>query len=361
MSEAPATSPAGGRAASPTSPLLAWRTLPFPADWDAEFGFSGPLELEIGFGDGRFTVRRALAEPATRFVGLEVSSTSLQRALKSLRRAGVENVRLAKVGAEFAVRQLFAKESLDGVVVNFPDPWPKGKHERHRLLKRPFFELASSRLRPGGEIRLATDHAAYLEYALAEAAASGLFVATFPEPPEAVFETKYALKWKERGIPLNYVVFRRAGATTTSFEPLERPAEMPHSLLSGSLPPGAALAKTVITYGGGHVVLHEAAGVMPHAGTQRDGAGRGGPLLGDRLGGPIDGPGDRWLVRVTVDEPDLKQQLLVVVQQRRPDEVIVRLESFGDPIITPAVRGAVHAVTDWLEHNTDLSVKQRNY
>ena len=322
-------------------PLLAWRRLPFPTDWDAVFGHSGPLELEIGFGDGRFTVRRALADRATRFVGLEVSSTSVQRAVKNLRRAGVENVRLAKVGAEFAVRQLFAPESLDAMVVNFPDPWPKGKHVRHRLLKRPFFELAASRLTPRGEIRLATDHPGYLEFALDEARVSGIFEATFPTPPQAVFETKYALKWRERGIPLNYVVFRRVGAAPTSFAPLERPAEMPHSLLSGTLPEGASLAKTVITYGGGHVVLHEAADVMPAAG---EAPGRG-----------------RWLVRVTVEEPDLKQQLLVVVQQRQPDEVIVRLESFGDPVITPAVRGAVHAVTDWLEQETDLSVRQRNY
>ncbi len=322
------------------SPLLAWRRLPFPADWDAEFRRSGPLELEVGFGDGRFTVRRAVAEPATRFVGLEVSSTSLQRALKNVRRAGLDNVRLAKVGAEFAVRQLFAAGSLDAMTVNFPDPWPKGKHERHRLLKRPFFELAASRLRPGGEIRLATDHPGYLEFALSEAEASGVFEATYPDPPEAVFETKYALKWRERGIPLNYVVFRRTADAPAAFPHLERPAEMPHSLFTGTLPAASSLAKTVITYGGGHVVLHEAAQVMP--GGESPDAGR-------------------WLVRVTVEEPDLRQQLLVVVQQRRPDEVIVRLESFGDPIITPAVRGAVHAVTEWLDTETDLSVSQRNY
>lgn len=322
------------------SPLLAWRTLPFPADWDEEFGSTGPLELEVGFGDGRFTVRRALAEPATRFVGLEVSSTSLQRATKNVRRAGVSNVRLAKVGAEFAVRQLFAEESLTAMTVNFPDPWPKGRHERHRLLKRPFFELAASRLAPAGEIRLATDHPGYLEFALAEAEASGVFEASRPAPPDAVFETKYALKWRARGIPLNYVVFRRTGAAPTTFTHLERPAEMPHSLLRGTLPAEARLAKTVVTYGGGHVVLHEAAAALP----TDDAAGSG-----------------RWLVRVTIEEPDLRQQLLVAVQQRTADEVIVRLESFGDPIITPAVRGAIHAVTEWLEQETDLSVSRRSY
>src|SRR5690606_39945895 len=112
----------------------------------------------------------------------------------------------------------------------------------------------------------------------------------------------------------------------------------PHALLTGSLPSAATLAKTVAEHGGGHVVLHEAAAVLP-GGQERA----------------------RWLVRATVDEPDIKQQLLVLVQQRTPDEVIVRLETFGDPVVTPAVRGAVHEVTEWLSRETALEVRERNY
>ena len=67
------------------------------------------------------------------------------------------------------------------------------------------------------------------------------------------------------------------------------------------------------------------------------------------------------MVRATIEETDLKQQLLIMVQQRQPDEVIVRLETFGDPVITEAARGAVHAVTEWLIANTDLSIKRRSY
>src|SRR5690606_27958674 len=121
------------------------------------------------------------------------------------------------------------------------------------------------------------------------------------------------------------------------FDHLERPTDMPHSLFSGTLPASAPLTKIVIAYGGGHVVLHEAAAVMPQESQE-----------------PVDGERTRWLVRATIEEPDLKQQLLVLVQQRKPTEVIVRLESFGDPVITPAVRGAVHAVTEWLLQTTDL-------
>ena len=338
------------------SPLLAWRTLSFPADWDALFGFTGPLELEVGFGDGRFTARRAVAEPATRFVGLEVSSGSVQRAAKRIVRAGVANVRIAKVGAEFAVRELFAAASLAGIVVNFPDPWPKERHVKHRLLKRSFFELAAARLEPGGAVRLATDHAEYRDFASDQARASGLYDITHPEPPQAVFETKYALKWRDLGKPLYYVVFTRNERPAEHVPHLERPREMPHALLTGTLPPSSTLSKTVIRYGGGHVVLHEAASVMP-PGSQPPAIDE---LVSDRMDSGREDT-NRWLVRASVEEPDLKQQLLVMVHQRQPAEVIVRLETFGDPIITAAVRGAVHGVTEWLLANTDLSIKRRSY
>ncbi len=320
------------------SPLLAWRRLPFPTDWGQAFNVAGPLVVEVGFGDGRFTVRRALAEPESRFVGLEVSSGSLQRALRRVQRAGVTNVRLMKAGAHVALRQLFAPGSVDALVVNFPCPWPKERHARHRLLQRSFFELAAERVKEGGEVRLATDHPDYLEFALSEAQLSGLFEATWPEAPADVFETKYALKWREQGKPLHYVVFRRNSAAAPMTPTWERPETMPHALLRGRLPKAATFEKRVLRYADGHVILHELAQVL----------------------GGEDGA-DRWLVRSTVEEPDLRQQLLVVAQQRAPEEVIVRLETFGDPLITPTTRGTVHAVTDWLEGATDLEVTARNY
>lgn len=322
------------------SPLLPWRRLPFPADWDAAFDRSGPLHLEVGFGDGRYTARRALERPEERFVGLEISSASVQRALRRLRREGIPNVRILKVGAQFAVRHLFAPGSLEDITVNFPDPWPKERHAKHRLLQRSFFELAASRLAVGGAVLLATDHPDYLDFARSEARASGLFDAREAEPPDAVFETKYALKWRTQGKPLYYQVFARRDLPAPEFPILERPDEMPHALLHGELPETLAFAKQVAEYGDGHVILHEVARSLPSASR---------------------GEAERLLVRASVEEPDLKQQLLVLVQRREGDEWIVRLESFGDPIITATVRGAVHAVTEWLAGAPGLRVSERNY
>lgn len=110
---------------------------------------------------------------------------------------------------------------------------------------------------------------------------------------------------------------------------------MPHALMTGAPPADVPFEKLVVAAEGGHVIVHEAARVL--------------------------GRDDRWLFRTTVDEGDLVQQVLVVAQRRRGDEWIVRLESFGDPLVTPAMRAAVAAVTDWLERATSLRAFARNY
>lgn len=328
--------------------LLPWRQEAFPVDWVTEFKRDAPLHLEVGFGDGRFTVRRALKYLEHQFIGLEISSASLQRGWKKINREGLTNVRLIKLGAQFAVRHLFAPDSLDSIVVNFPDPWPKDKHEKYRLLQDSFFRLAATRLKKGGCINLATDHPEYLAFAQAQAKLSGFYDLLSAEPPEAVFETKYALKWKGQGKPLFYQVFRYNGTSSEDYPNLERPRIMPHALIQGRLPENQALeqlefSKVVLPYAQGHVILHE---VMRSLGSDED--------VGTHK--------DKWIVRATIDEPDLKQQLLVAVKRRTDEELIVRLEPFGDPVITKTTRGAVHAVTEWLlTLPADIRVLERNY
>lgn len=317
-------------------PLVTWRAGPFPLDFEAVLGSAGPLHLEVGFGDGRYTSRRALEHPGERFVGIELSGVSVLRALRRMRRERVANVALLKGDARFILRHAFAPGALHSITVNFPDPWPKGRHEDNRLLNRGFFALAASRLVPGGRVLLATDHPGYLEFAREEAAASGFFAPGAGDPPAAVFETKYALKWRAQGLGLHYQPFERTGRAPEEFPILERPDEMPHSLLRGELPRPETFEKRVLPWEGGHVILHEAA------------------LTAGEHG--------RWLVRATVDEPELRQQVLLVLQKRGPgDELIVRLESFGDPIVTPAVRGAVHAVTEWALEHPGVTLMDRRY
>ncbi|HEX7022413.1 MAG TPA: hypothetical protein VF171_06110 [Trueperaceae bacterium] len=324
-------------------PVLAWRRYQFPVDWAAQFSRSPGdlrLHLEVGFGDGRYTARRALALPEDAFVGLEISSASMARALRRMKREQLGNVRLLKAAAQFALRQLFAPGTLQSVTVNFPDPWPKERHANNRLLRVPFFELAASRLVPGGRILLATDHPDYLAFSRDQARASGLFALEDAAPPLAVFETKYALKWKEQGKPLYYQAFVRRLGPAPERSILKRSEIMPHAILTGRLPAEASFAKQVVPYADGYVILQEAA----------------------RSFGVESASGERWLVRVTVDEPDLRQALLVSVRRREQGDLIVGLEPFGDPVVTKAVRGAVHAVIEWLlTLDADLRVMTRDY
>ncbi len=323
-----------------TKPMLLWRKKQFPINWQEEFKTNNDLHLEIGFGDGRYTAFRAKQEQDNNYVGLEISGSSLYRALKRMNSEQIKNVRLIKVRADFALKNLFRPNTLSSIVVNFPDPWPKDRHEKNRLLQDSFYNLAASRLKTGGEIRLATDHKKYFEFARAESKISNLFELVEKEVPEAVFETKYALKWKKQGKPLYYQVFKYNGNKPPEYQALERFKDMPHSVLEGEMPERFSFSKQVIKYGLGHIVLHEVAKSYDYN----------------------DETLERYLVRASVDEPDLNQQVLVVIRRKVGREYLVRLESFGDPIITKTARGAVHAVTEWmLTLPSDLEIKERNY
>lgn len=314
--------------------FLLWRAVPHPVPWAEMFGRALPLHLEIGFGDGRYTAAWAQAHPDAALVGLEISGTSVLRALRRFRREGISNVRILKAPAEIAVRQLFAPASLQSITVNFPDPWPKERHQSNRLLRVPFFQLAATRLIPGGEIRLASDHQPYVAFAREQALASGVARLLEREAPPQVYQTKYALKWREQGKPLYYQVFTLAAAAATA-EPIQRSDAMPHALLDGPWPNAVHFDKLVVAAPEGHVIVHEAA-----------------RALGDI---------DRWLFRVTSDELELVQTLLVVAQRRVSGEVIVRLEGFGDPMITPTVRAAIGVITDWFVHPGGMQVRARHY
>ena len=318
---------------APAAHFANWQRYLFPIDWRSSFAQTGDVHLEIGFGDGRYTAFRAKEYPNECFVGIEISGASIHRAKKRI--AQLDNVKLLKARAQFAVQHLFAPQSLSSITVNFPDPWPKEKHTHHRLLRVPFLTLAASRLVDGGEVRLATDHPAYFAQARAEALETGLYTLETREPPAAVFETKYALKWRAQGKPLYYQVFARNDTAPLSYPILQRSQVMAHALITGSLPTEVTFAKTVSEYAGGHVILHE---------------------VTRSIGEP------KLLIRATVDETNLRQQVLVSVRVKDADTIFVSLEPFGDPLVTEVCKGAVHAVCAWLTDQSDaLRVRERCY
>ncbi|GHF50747.1 tRNA (guanine-N7-)-methyltransferase [Deinococcus metalli] len=300
-----------------------------------------PWVLEIGFGDGRFWPHHARSFPeAPNYLGVELSGVSLLKAQRRLNAAGLDNAVLTKLPADVLLREVVPAGGLDRIVVNFPDPWPKAGHTDHRLLRAPFFRLAASRLKPGGDLLLTTDHDEYFDFAVAEAHASGVMAVQTAEPPAAALETKYALKWRDLGLGVHHARFTPTAAVT-----------VPH----GAAQPYPEDESTVP-----HAVLTLPATFAPtdfDKVTQRDPGGAWTVILLDLYGSLRR---DGWVALAHVVEDGLTQEVLVGITPREDGTHLVRLAKFGGPVITPGVKAAVAAVTGWLEGHGAV-VRHRGY
>lgn len=137
--------------------------VPAPLDHQAWFGRSAPLVLEIGCGTGTSTLAMARDEPGIDVVAVEVYRRGLAQLLSGIDREAVTNIRLVRGDGVDVLEHLLSPASLTGVRVFFPDPWPKSRHHKRRLLQPAAMALIADRLRPGGVLHAATDHAGYAE------------------------------------------------------------------------------------------------------------------------------------------------------------------------------------------------------
>ncbi len=220
--------------------LLELRYLPWPTNWAACFGRSGPLHVELGFGDGAFLTALARRMPEANCVGVERALEPTRWALKRLRRERLENVRLVLGDAFAALALLFLPESIAGVYINFPDPWPKARHHHRRLLTPAFLQLTAHRLQPDGTLLIATDDADYAlwiadalkETPGLESAFETPWVHTLPDREP----TRYERKALAAGRTCFYFIWRRSGpAPAPPLPRMMRPEEaMPHRIWKGT-------------------------------------------------------------------------------------------------------------------------------
>jgi tRNA (guanine-N7-)-methyltransferase len=145
------------------------------ADPACLFGVDHPVILEIGFGDGAATWRMAQANPELNFLGVEVHRPGIGRLLLALEREGLDNVRVACGDAVEFLRDFVRPHTLDGVCIFFPDPWPKKRHHKRRLIQPDFVALLAARMKPGAVLHLATDWQPYAEHMKEVLDASPLF------------------------------------------------------------------------------------------------------------------------------------------------------------------------------------------
>ena len=162
--------------------------------WTEIFGREAPLIVEIGSGIGEATAALAAERPAYDIVALEVWRPGVAHSLGLIADAGAKNVRLLSVDAVWCLEQLFGPGDLEEIWTFFPDPWPKKRHHKRRLVNTEFAALAASRLRPGGAWRLATDwddYAGQISKVLdAEPLLEGGAVERWKDRPVTKFERK---------------------------------------------------------------------------------------------------------------------------------------------------------------------------
>src|SRR5881227_3162677 len=113
-------------------------TVPRPLDWRALFGNDNPVELEIGIGKGTFLTEQAKARPDTNFFGIEWARWFWRYASDRLRRSGCANARTVRAEAGFFLSEFVPDASLAVLHIYFPDPWPKKRHHKRRLIQAPF-------------------------------------------------------------------------------------------------------------------------------------------------------------------------------------------------------------------------------
>ena len=182
-----------------------------PIDLAGLFPVEHPLELELGCGDGSFTLQYALANPGRNIVALERLLGRITKLDRKGHRAGLKNLRLVRAEAAYVLEYLLPPGLLDAIHVYFPDPWPKKRHHKNRLISEPFPPLAKRLVREGGIVYLRTDNIEYFEQMLEVFGdANGFEAVETPESLKALV-TNFEQEFNSQGIPTNYAAYRSVG------------------------------------------------------------------------------------------------------------------------------------------------------
>jgi tRNA (guanine-N7-)-methyltransferase len=180
---------------------------PGPVDLDAAFGRRAPRVLEIGIGNGDTLVELATALPATDFIGAEVHPPGIGHCLLAIEARGLTNVRVVAHDAVELLEHMITQASLDEVLLYFPDPWPKKRHHKRRIVQPAFVALVADRLKPGGLFRLATDWEPYAAWMLEILNASPAFANAAADGGCIERPVRGATRFERRGRRLGHRVF----------------------------------------------------------------------------------------------------------------------------------------------------------
>ena len=321
---------------------IPWKQLDWPLGLHSNFGFEGPLDVEIGFGNGAFLVELAMASPERQFIGVERSLGSLTRLFSRLVRDDVQNVRVIQADASFVLDRLFGPEDVSRLFVNFPDPWPKERHHPRRLIQPDFVKLIGRRLAADGEVMIGTDHAKYAEWITEVLEGQTDLVSknatTFVSEISGRKPTKYEQKAREIGSRIHFFAWKRATPVHETRRE-ERVDEMPNVLLEGSFDTNAlenCLGEKVWKFDQEEMVVVRTANIYREQ------------------------PSGHFLVEVMVREGAFSQHFGVSVILRPSNRLLVKLSPIGFPRPTWGVKQAVKLVSELILEAADVKVVSSN-
>lgn len=199
--------------AVPPDPWIPSERFLFQLDWLALFGNSNPVEIELGAGDGGFILAWAARFPDMNFLAVERLLGRVRKIVKRTRALGLTNLRVLRLESSYVISRMCPPGSVARIHIMFPDPWPKRKHHKHRLIQIPFLEACHRALVPGGTVRFTTDHAEYFDTARKQWATAPGWIEEGPwdasgDPPtdfqkmwEAQGRTTYRTAWRTVPLP----------------------------------------------------------------------------------------------------------------------------------------------------------------
>ncbi len=179
------------------APLLLPANMTRPVDWKGIWGNNHPLMVEIGSGLGEYLEQLVCQFPKNNIIGIEQDWIRVLKTLKRFDQSKYQNMRLLCADARLVFERLFFPQSISEIFVLFPCPWPKDRHEKHRLLTNHFFSLMNSRLVDGGQIKIVTDHQPYWEWVIGQIEES--FFEMHRQIISPQFSTKFERKWLSEG------------------------------------------------------------------------------------------------------------------------------------------------------------------
>ncbi|MFN2137510.1 MAG: tRNA (guanosine(46)-N7)-methyltransferase TrmB [Candidatus Promineifilaceae bacterium] len=313
-----------------TASILDYSRMEWPADWTAVFGRPAPLLLELGFGRGDFLVQLARDNPGANVLGVEISLPSLRRGAKKIATAGLLNAQVLQGDSRAVLWLLFQPQTISGITINFPDPWPKSHHHHRRLISADFLHLLAARTVPGASLDIATDHAEYAEVIEELLVASPHFKSRVLPPYLPQIDgrrpTKYEQIARQEGRSPRYFLWQRTNWPASNPFAVPEVKAMPHVVLESEM----SLDDIGRSFEPFHV---EVAGLhIKYLNIYR-------ALTTEAL-----------LAEVFISEEPYHQRVGLAIRQRRQGDYVIGMQEIGFPRPTPGIHLAVGRLVAWLQN-----------